>query len=98
MAISAEKIYGLIKEEKINYIVALEQCYVGVLSLIEDKLMELGIDQIITVSASDSMDNKAKWNYLKENLYFGGWKQLRRQLDRQNILKNYLSKQYHAQN
>ena len=53
------------------------------LSLIEDKLMELGIDQIMTVSASDSMDNKAKWNYLKENLYFGGWKQFKSQLDRQ---------------
>lgn len=90
MAISAEKIYGLIKEEKINYIVALEQCYVGMLSLIEDKLMELGIDQIITVSASDSMDNKAKWNYLKENLYFGGWKQLKSQLDRQKNIGKLL--------
>ena len=35
MAISAEKIYGLIQNEKINYIVALEQCYAGMLSLIE---------------------------------------------------------------
>ena len=98
MVISAEKIYGLIKEEKINHIVALEQCYAGMLSLIEDKFMALGINQIIIVSAEDSMDNKAKLNFLKENLYFGGLKQLKTQLNKQKEIKKYWNKQYGVQN
>lgn len=90
MAISAEKIYGLIQNEKIKYIVALEQCYAGMLSLIEDKLIELGINQIVIVSASDSMNNKAKMNYLKENFYLGGMKQLEAQLYKQKIVRKLL--------
>ena len=90
LAISAEKIYEMAREERIKYIVALEQCYAGMLHLIEDKLLTLGIEKIITVSAADSMNGKAKWNYLMENLEFGGWRQLKTSLQKQKTMGKWV--------
>lgn len=71
---SPEILSKLAKDEKVKYIVALEQCYVGMISKIQEKLLLMGIDTVILVSETDSMDGRAKVNGLLENLSFGGGK------------------------
>lgn len=72
LKVSARKILELIKKEKIKHIVALDMCYLQMIKPIENELKEMGIDDIIITSASNSMDLKAKLNYLKETLSFDG--------------------------
>lgn len=63
--VSARKVLSLLKKEKINYIVALDHCYLAMLKPIEKELKEIGINKIITVGAADSMNFKAKLTYSK---------------------------------
>lgn len=70
--VSAMKVLAMIKEEKVKYVVALDQCYLTMLKPIEKELFELGITKIILVSASSSMDAKAKLNYLSETIFLYG--------------------------
>lgn len=72
-AVSARKILAMFQEEKAKYLVSLDQCYLAMLKPIEQELKELGVEQIILVSASDSMDGKTKLNYLRETLSFNGF-------------------------
>lgn len=70
--VSAKKVLAMFKEEKVKFLVSLGQCYLAMLKPIEQELKELGVEQIILVSPSDSMDGKAKGNYLLETLRFNG--------------------------
>lgn len=79
-AISAKKVLSLYREEKIDYIVSLDQCYFAMLAPIEKELTSMGVKEIIIVSASDSMTGKAKLNYLAEIAKFNGIKALRQAL------------------
>ncbi len=63
---NAKKVLELIKEEKANYIVAIDQAYLGILKPIEHEIKELGIDKIVTVSAKDSMNLSGTIDYLKD--------------------------------
>ncbi len=78
--ISASKTLQLIQSEKAKYIIALDQCYLAMLKPIENELKELGIDNIVIVKASDSMDFKAQMNYLSETANFEGLKALKSKL------------------
>lgn len=71
--VSAQKVLAMICEEKVKYLVALEQCYIAMLRPIESELLEQGIEQIILVKASSSMDKKAKTNYVHEVMEFNGF-------------------------
>ncbi len=71
--ISAKKVLTMFKDEQVKYLVALDQCYLAMLKPIEKELKILGVEQIVIVSASDSMDGKAKKNYLKECMSFNGF-------------------------
>lgn len=53
--ISAQKLLKLVIREKIKMIVALDQCYLAMIKPIEKELKELGIENIVIVSAKDSM-------------------------------------------
>lgn len=77
LKVSSKKILSMFEEEKVKYIVALDQCYLGMLKPIENELKELGVDNIIIVSASDSMNLKSKMNYLTEVASFNGIKNLK---------------------
>lgn len=79
-AISAKKVLSLYREEKIDYVVSLDQCYFAMLAPIEKELVAMGVKEIIIVSASDSMTWKAKLNYLAEIAKFNGIKALRQAL------------------
>lgn len=70
--VSAKKVLAMFREEKAKFLVSLDQCYLAMLKPIEQELKELGVEQIILVSPSDSMDSKAKRNYLLETLRFNG--------------------------
>lgn len=67
---NAQKILELIKYEKAKYIIALDKCYLAMLRPIEKELKELGIDTIITLSASDAMDLRGKISYLKDVIVY----------------------------
>lgn len=71
--VSAKKVLTMFKEEKAKFLVSLDQCYLAMLKPIEKELKELGVEQIILVSASDSMDSKAKLKYLQETFTFNGF-------------------------
>ena len=70
--VSTKKVLAMFKEEKAKFLVSLDQCYLAMLKPIEQELKELGVEQTILVSASDSMDGKTKLNYLHETLSFNG--------------------------
>ncbi len=77
---SAKKILDTYVSERTNHIICLDQCYVGMISLIENELKELGLDNILLISANNSMDIKTTINYLEETLYLDGFKKLKDKL------------------
>ena len=80
LKISAKKILDLVVSEKANYIIALDQCYLAMIKPIEKELKELGIENIVIVSASDSLDLQASLNYMLETVNFNGLKKLKNKL------------------
>lgn len=66
---SAKKTYELILEEKIDHIVSLDLCYLGMLKPLENELKNIGIKNILLLSAEDSMDLVSKFNYLRQYRY-----------------------------
>ena len=71
--VSAKKVLTMFQEEKAQFLVSLDQCFLAMIKPIEQELKELGVEQIVLVSASDSMDGRAKINYLEETLSFNGF-------------------------
>ena len=63
---NGKKVLEIIKAENIKHIVALDKCYMAMLKSVERELKELGIDKIIVISASDSMNLLGKIDYLKD--------------------------------
>ena len=74
--ISAKKVFDLFHGENAKYLVALDQCYLGMIRPIENELKELGVENVVVVSASDSMNLKSKLNYLNEVRQFNGFKNM----------------------
>lgn len=88
LGISAKQVLTLFQEEKIDFIISLDQCYLAMLKPIEEKLADLGVKEIIIVTASDSMNVTAKKQYLMETLNFNGLKSLGKEMSkRKNISK-----------
>ena len=81
---NAKKVLELIKYEKANHIIALDKCYTAMLKPIENELKDLGINKIITLSASDSMNILSKINYLTDVLAYNG---LRNEREREDALR-----------
>ncbi len=61
---NSNKILELLRYEKADYIVALDKCYTYMLKPIENEIKELGINNIIIVSANDSMNIRGMIDYL----------------------------------
>jgi len=80
LQVSAEAIYNIVVSEKINHIIVLDRCYVGLIKPVESKLKEFGIGKVMIVSASNSMDGKAKLQFLRQTAQFDGFKALRKSL------------------
>jgi len=71
---NAKKVLEILKYEKANYIIALDICYMAMLRPIEKELKELGIDTIILLNASDSMNLGGKISYLKDVIVYNSIK------------------------
>ncbi len=84
-SISATKVMSLIESERINHIVSLDLCYIAMINPIEKQLWEYGIKDLLIVSAQDSMNKKAKSEYLKENLYISGIQGVKKNLAKQKM-------------
>lgn len=67
---NAKKILEIIKFEKVSYIIALDICYLMMITPIESDLKSLGIETIVTLSASDSMNIAGKIDYLKNVTHY----------------------------
>lgn len=74
---NAKKVLEVIKHEGAKHIVALDMCYLGMLKPIEKELKELGIENIIILNASDSMNFGGKIDYLKDVIAYNDLKNLR---------------------
>lgn len=74
---NSRKILELIKYEKADYIIALDKCYLAMLKPIEFELKELGIKQIVTLSALDSMNLLGKIDYLRDVIAYNNLRNLR---------------------
>ena len=72
---NSRKLLEIIKYEKPKYIVAVDMCYLGMIKPIENELKELGINDIIILHASDSMDEEAYLNYVKDVINYDKIKQ-----------------------
>lgn len=90
--VSSKKVLSLIIAEKIDYIVALDQCYLGMLKPIENELKEIGIKNIILVSAKDSMNIKSTINYLNEIRTFNGMRALKTGLEKTKRMSELLKR------
>ena len=89
--VSAQKVLAMFKEEKAKFLVSLDQCYLAMLKPIEQELKELGVEQIVLVSASDSMNGRAKLNYLHETLSFNGFSALAKSLAKTKRITKLIS-------
>lgn len=67
---NARKVLEILKYEKPKYIVAFDMCYLGMLKPIENELKEMGINDIILVSPTDSMSLKGKYEFLKDTINY----------------------------
>ena len=67
---NAKKVLEIIKYEKPKYIVAFDMCYLNMLKPIENELKELGINDIILIKPTDSMDLKGQYSYIKDTINY----------------------------
>lgn len=67
---NGKKLLEIIKHEKPKFIVALDKCYLGMIKPIENELKEMGINDIILLSSSNSMDEMQRLDYLKDVLNY----------------------------
>lgn len=72
--ISSKKVLKLFMAEKCKYIVTLDQCYLSMIKPIENELKELGVEQIVLVSATDSMNLRALFGYIDSEIKMNGIK------------------------
>lgn len=86
---NAKKVLELIKYEKINHLIALDQCYLAMLRPIENELKDIGIERIITLSATDSMNLKGKIDYLIDTIKYNKLRNEREKTEAIEKLKWY---------
>ncbi len=86
---NAKKVLETIKYEQAKYLVALDKCYLGMLRPIEHELKELGIEKIIILNASDSMNLVGKIDYLNDVLKYNELKNIRNSNSTVQKLKGY---------
>lgn len=89
---NAKKILELINYEQAKYIIALDKCYLGMLKPIEKELKELGVENIIIISASDSMSLASKIDYLNDVKNYAILKNLRNGVDKTSEAKVVFNK------
>jgi len=90
MSISSQKVLSMIKREKVKQIIALDQCYLGMIAPIANDLKELGMENIVTISPNLSMDLKANADYISESFKFDGVKSTMQKLQNMKAIREKL--------
>ena len=85
---NGKKTLEIVKHEKINFIIALDKCYLAMLKPIENELKEYGINDIIIVNTTDSM-LKGKAEYMKDVMAYNELRNNRNVNSDIKKLKNY---------
>ena len=67
---NAKKILEIIKAEKPKYIITIDKCYLGMLKPIENELKELGINDIILLDPTASMNEEGFALYSRDALNY----------------------------
>ncbi len=86
---NAKKVLEMIRFEQANYIVALDRCYTAMLKPIENELKDFGIQNIIVVSASDSMTIRGIIDYLIDVIKYNQLRNARMAADATKKLRFY---------
>lgn len=89
---NAKKVLELVSYEGAKYILALDGCYLAMLKPIENELKDLGVQAIITVSASDSMTVDGKMDYLQDVVSYNELKNARNPKEQLENYKALLNK------
>lgn len=63
---NSRKLLEIIKFEKPRFIIAIDKCFLGMIKPIENELKDLGINDVIVLHASDSMDEAGMVEYIKD--------------------------------
>lgn len=87
---SAKKILEICKKDKIDCICALDQCYLAMVKPIEDELKDIGINQVMIISPSDSMTKKGSLNYIDEYVRFNGLRATIAKLKKMKVIQEKL--------
>ena len=95
-SVSAAKVLKMILDERISYIVSLDQCYLAMIAPIEEKVVEIGVKDCVLVSATDSMNVLSKAVYAKEYARFFGKEALKKNLDQQKKVESKLKEALQA--
>lgn len=86
---NANKLLEIIKFEQAKYIVALDICYLSIIKPIEKELKAMGIENVIILSASESMNLRGKIDYLHDVLNYNYLRNLRNSDNDVKKLKGY---------
>lgn len=92
LSVSAKKILSLVKDEKIDHLVVLDQCYLGMIKPIENELLDFGIDKIIVVPADSSMNFGSKFNYMLEMFDFNGLEVTKQKIKKMKAMAETMKK------
>lgn len=96
LKVSALKILSMIQDEKIDYIVALDLCYLLLIKPIENELKEYNIKSIVIVSADNSMDIHSNLSYLSEQIEYTSFKEALSKLNDNKSTKKQLLTAFHS--
>ena len=86
--VSSQKLLKMILNEKIDYIVVFESCYLSMINPIVNELKELGIEPIVVVSPDDLLTSSQQLYYVKESIQFYGLKKTLKKLHFMKDLTN----------
>ena len=91
MKISSQKVLKMIEREKVKQIIALDQCYIGMIAPIANELKEMGMNNIVVVDPSTSMDLRSTADYMSESIRFDGFKSTAEKIKHMKKVKEQLS-------
>ena len=84
---NSKKILEVLKDENVKHIVALDFSYLLMLRPIENELKNLGIDNIVLLSANDSMTREGRLDYIKDVIEYNKLANSRKSITQQ--ISNY---------
>jgi len=86
LKVSARKCLSLCLEEGCKFVITLDSCYLAMIQPNEQEWKDAGIDQLLVVTAADSMTMKAKMTYAKFDKIMHGKEAFEKKMAKQKKL------------